>query len=105
LSDLTQAMRPDTGLLGGFSVKYGDRLSSLLLIENREGTRRERFNGSGSLSITDANFILEGGLPNAANGSWLFSARRTYYDRCHRRHEGQDEAPARRRRAESAAPD
>jgi len=55
-------------------------LSSLLVIENREGSRRERFNGSGSLSITDANIILEGGMPNAANGSWLFSARRTYYD-------------------------
>ena len=27
---------------GGFSVKYGDRLSSLLLVENRDGTRAER---------------------------------------------------------------
>ena len=24
---------------GGFSVKHGDRLSSLLLVENRDGTR------------------------------------------------------------------
>jgi hypothetical protein len=85
LFGLTSAFNPETIsrfelATGGFSVKYGDRLSSLLLIENREGTRRERFNGSGSLSITDANLILEGGLPNAANGSWLFSARRTYYD-------------------------
>ena len=25
-------------------------------------------------------FILEGGLPGEARGSWLFTARRTYYD-------------------------
>jgi hypothetical protein len=85
LFGLTSAFNPETIsrfelATGGFSVKYGDRLSSLLLIENREGNRRERFNGSGSLSITDANLILEGGMPNTANGSWLFSARRTYYD-------------------------
>src|SRR5262245_27045525 len=85
LFGLTSAFNPETIsrfelATGGFSVKYGDRLSSLLLIENREGIRRERFKGSGSLSITDANVILEGGMPNAANGSWLFSARRTYYD-------------------------
>ena len=85
LFGLTSAFNPETIsrfelATGGFSVKYGDRLSSLLVIENREGTRRERFNGSGSLSITDANVVLEGGLPGGANGSWLFSGRRTYYD-------------------------
>jgi hypothetical protein len=85
LFGLTSAFNPETITrfelaTGGFSVKYGDRLSSLLVIENREGSRRERLNGSGSLSITDANIILEGGMPKAANGSWLFSARRTYYD-------------------------
>ena len=85
LFGLTSAFNPETIsrfelATGGFSVKYGDRLSSLLLIENREGTRRERLNGSGSLSITDANLILEGGMPKAGKGSWLFSARRTYYD-------------------------
>ena len=85
LFGLTSAFNPETIsrfelATGGFSVKYGDRLSSLLVIENRDGTRRERFNGSGSLSITDANLILEGGMPNGADGSWLFSARRTYYD-------------------------
>jgi hypothetical protein len=85
LFGLTSAFNPETIsrfelATGGFSVEYGDRLSSLLVIENRAGSRRERFNGSGSLSITDANIILEGGMPGATNGSWLFSARRTYYD-------------------------
>ena len=65
---------------GGFSAKYGDRLSSMLLVENRDGTRAERFAGSAALSITDANIVLEGGLPGGAAGSWLVTGRRTYYD-------------------------
>jgi hypothetical protein len=83
LFGLTSAFNPETIsrfelATGGFSVKYGDRLSSLLVIESREGTRRRGLNGSAALSVTDANIILEGGMPK--NGSWLISARRTYYD-------------------------
>ena len=65
---------------GGFSVKYGDRLSSLLVVENREGTRSRALGGSAALSVTDANVVLEGKLPGKADGSWLVSGRRTYYD-------------------------
>ena len=65
---------------GGFSVKYGDRLSSLLVVENREGTRAKTLGGSAALSVTDANVVLEGKLPGKADGSWLVSGRRTYYD-------------------------
>ena len=84
LFGLTSAFNPETIqsfelATGGFSAKYGDRLSSLLSIENRDGTRTERFAGSATLSITDANVVTEGGLPGA-RGSWLVSARRTYYD-------------------------
>ena len=64
----------------GFSARYGDRLSSLLLIENRDGDRSRRFGTSGSLSITDANLVFEGKLPGGATGSWLVTGRRTYYD-------------------------
>ncbi len=83
LFGLTSAFNPETIsrfelATGGFSVKYGDRLSSLLVVENRAGVRREGLNGSAALSITDANIILEGGMPK--NGSWLVGARRTYYD-------------------------
>jgi hypothetical protein len=85
LFGLTSAFNPETIgrfelATGGFSVKYGDRLSSLLLVENRAGTRREAFAGSASLSITDTNLVLEGRLPRGANGSWLITGRRTYYD-------------------------
>jgi hypothetical protein len=84
LFGLTSAFNPETiqGFelaTGGFSAKYGDRLSSLLSIENRDGTRAESFAGSATLSITDANVVTEGALPGA-RGSWLVSARRTYYD-------------------------
>ena len=61
---------------GGFGAAYGDRLSSLLIVDNRVG--ESDFTGSTSASITDANLVLEGGMPGG--GSWLLSGRRTYYD-------------------------
>ena len=47
LFGLTSAFNPETIqrfelATGGFSAKYGDRLSSLLVVENRDGTRRAR---------------------------------------------------------------
>ena len=86
LFGLTSAFNPETIqrfelATGGFSAKYGDRLSSLLVVENRDGrTGQGMMNGSASLSITDANVVLEGGLPKGAKGSWLVTGRRTYYD-------------------------
>ena len=95
LFGLTSAFNPETIsrfelATGGFGVKYGDRLSSLLLVDNREGTRSRAVGGSASLSVTDANVVLEGELPGKANGSWLVSARRTYYDLIAARITGQD---------------
>ena len=63
---------------GGFGVAYGDRLSSLLIVENRSGSRA--FQGATAVSVTDGNVVLEGTTPLWDNGTWLFSARRTYYD-------------------------
>lgn len=85
LFGLTSAFNPETIerfelATGGFSALYGDRLSSLLVVENRDGTRAETLAGSASLSITDANLVLEGRLPGQATGSWLVTGRRTYYD-------------------------
>ena len=84
LFGLTSAFNPETIQrfelsTGGFSPKYGDRLSSLLTIDNREGDRRRRLGGTASMSITDTNLVFEGGLPGGA-GSWLVTGRRTYYD-------------------------
>ena len=63
---------------GGFGAAWGDRLSSLLLVDNRAG--RPGLNGSTAASITDANVVLEGTTPGGGDGTWLLSARRTYYD-------------------------
>ena len=65
---------------GGFSVSHGDRLSSLLTIENRDGSTQKAITTSAALSVTDANIVTEGRLPGNDKGSWLVSARRTYYD-------------------------
>ena len=85
LFGLTSAFNPETVrrfelFTGGFSAKYGDRLSSLLLVENRDGVSRGGWNGSTSLGLTDTNVVLEGSLPGEAKGSWLVTGRRTYYD-------------------------
>ncbi|MDA1183489.1 MAG: TonB-dependent receptor [Acidobacteria bacterium] len=85
LFGLTTAFNPETIQrfelsTGGFSVEYGDRLSSLLVVENRDGRRDDGLTGSASLSITDANVVLEGPLPGDVAGSWLVTGRRTYYD-------------------------
>lgn len=85
LFGLTSAFNPETIerfelTAGGFSPKYGDRLLSLLVVENRDGVRDRRVGGSVSLALTDANVVLEGALPRTGTGSWLFTARRTYYD-------------------------
>jgi hypothetical protein len=63
---------------GGFGAKYGDRLSAVLDVKNREGVSDQLLHGKLNSSLTNANLILEGGLPTG--GSWLVSARRTYYD-------------------------
>jgi hypothetical protein len=85
LFGLTSAFNPETVErfelnTGAFSVRYGDRLSSLLVVESRAGAARSGLNGSSALSLTDANVVFEGALPRGASGSWLLTARRTYYD-------------------------
>ena len=67
-------------MAGAFPAQYGDRLSSLLVVETRDGRGDEGFAGSASASVTDASAVLEGSLPGPGNGSWLVAGRRTYYD-------------------------
>ena len=66
-------------LTGGFSAKYGDKLSSVLDIKLREGSR-ENFLGDINLSATGFGAVFEGPIGNEKKGSWLFSARRSYLD-------------------------
>ncbi len=63
---------------GGFGAEYGDKLSSVMEIEYREGNREE-FDGQAALSFAGAELTAEGPL-NHGKGSWLVSARRSYLD-------------------------
>ena len=81
LFGLTSAFNPETVerfelTAGGFGAKYGDRLSSLL-DRGEPGRRRATAasRGSSALSLTDANVIAEGTLPEARAGSWLADRR------------------------------
>lgn len=94
LFGLASAFNPETVerfelSAGGFGARHGDRLSSLLIVENRSGNVDRRLAGSSALSLTDANVILEGGLPGPARGAWLATGRRTYYDLVAERFVGQ----------------
>ena len=85
LFGLASAFNPETVrsfdlFAGAFSSKYGDRLSSLLVVENRPGDDEVSFGGSAALSLTDANAVFEGRLPGEGRGSWIVTGRRTYYD-------------------------
>ena len=85
LFGLTSAFNPETVdrfelMAGGFGAKYGDRLSAVVVVENRDGDASRRLRASSSVSITDANIIGEGRLPGPGRGSWLATGRRTYYD-------------------------
>jgi hypothetical protein len=85
LLGLVSAFNPETVqgfelTAGAFEARYGDRLSSLLLVRNRHGTEARALAGSTGLSLTDGNVLLEGRLPQGATGSWLVTGRRTYYD-------------------------
>lgn len=63
---------------GGFSPAFGDRLSSVMEIGIREGSRRG-FEGQANLSMAGFGTVLEGPIHGGA-GSWLVCGRRSYVD-------------------------
>ncbi|MBN1996705.1 TonB-dependent receptor [candidate division KSB1 bacterium] len=67
-------------LPGGFPAEYGDKLSAVLVVENKEGDRFKH-HAKGSISLIDMKTFLEGPVPKSGgDGSWFFSTRRTWYD-------------------------
>lgn len=64
---------------GGFSAQYGDRLSAVLDVKNREGRSDVVLGAKLNFSLTNMNLIAEGALPFDGS-SYLLSFRRTYYD-------------------------
>jgi len=67
-------------ITGGFPAKYGDRLSAVLDVTNREGITDKYFGFITNINIASANVIFQGKNPLKVPGSWIISSRRTYYD-------------------------
>lgn len=62
---------------GGFSAMYGDKLSSVLKIDLRNG-RNDRIGGKATISATQFGLDAEG--PLGSNSNFILSARRSYLD-------------------------
>ena len=63
---------------GGFGVEHGDRLSSVMVVTQREGNR-SGLDVEVSASMAGAGLLLEGLLARG-RGSWALSARRSYLE-------------------------
>lgn len=62
-------------MTGGFSARYGDKMSSVVDIEYREGSK-DRMKGQASISMTDFDALFEG--PVGSDGSFIIGARQSY---------------------------
>lgn len=68
-------------ITGGFPSKYGDRLSAVLDVTNREGSKTKYFTGQTNINIANANLVFSGKMPfKNIPVSWIVSTRRSYYD-------------------------
>lgn len=70
-------VRETTFSTGGFSTLYGDKLSSVLSIDLRDG-RKDKLGGKATISASQFGLNAEG--PIGDKGNFLFSARRSYLD-------------------------
>ena len=62
---------------GGFGVRYGDKMSSVMALTLRPG-REDRLGGKATISATQFGLNLEG--PLGQKGNFIFSARKSYLD-------------------------
>jgi hypothetical protein len=62
---------------GSYPQRYGNRIGAELEFHMREGSR-ERVQSHIAVSAIDASAVVEGPLGRSRQGSWLFSARKSY---------------------------
>jgi hypothetical protein len=72
----TDAIKDVELVKGGFPAEYGGRLSAVLNLTQKDGSR-EKVQGVGSLGLIASRLSLEGPI---GNGSWFIGGRRTYLD-------------------------
>jgi hypothetical protein len=72
----TDAIKNVDVSVGGFPPRYGNAISSVISITNKDGNSQE-FEAKGSVSLLSSKITLEHPIPN---GSILISGRRTYFD-------------------------
>lgn len=63
---------------GGFPARYGGRLSSVVEMSMKEGSK-EKLHGEGGIGLIASRLTLEGPLSNGKS-SFIISGRRTYID-------------------------
>jgi hypothetical protein len=63
----------------GLDARYGGRLSSMTLLETRDGRIDRRFAVSGAVGLTSGDIVVEGRVPGTRSASWWATARGTYY--------------------------
>jgi hypothetical protein len=63
----------------GLDARYGGRLSSVTVVETRDGATDRRLAVSGSAGLTSGDILAEGRLPGTETGSWWATIRGTYY--------------------------
>jgi len=63
---------------GGFPARYGGRLSSVLEMNMKEGSK-EKLHGEGGIGLISSRLTLEGPI-SKGKSSFLISGRRTYID-------------------------
>lgn len=64
-------------ITGGFTARYGDKMSSVLNILYREGNNK-KFSGAATLSLAYLASYIEGPLTD--NFSFIFGLRKSYFD-------------------------
>jgi hypothetical protein len=71
------ALRDVKLIKGAFPAEYGGRLSSVMDITMKEGTK-EKFSGEGGISVINSRLTVEG--PIGENATFMLSGRRLYLD-------------------------
>lgn len=72
------AIRSVEVIKGGFPARYGGRLSSVIDINMKEGSK-EKIHGEGGIGLIASRITLEGPIQKGKS-SFIVSGRRTYFD-------------------------